>query len=76
MYRTREFKRAAGQELHWPTLGIGRTVDFTFGASIQVAVVLCAVWILAGLVENLNVWLRQLLLVIVYSFFLLLWHFM
>jgi len=76
MYQIRAAKRAAGQDLDWPPLGMERNVDFAFGAFIQVVVVLCSVWILAGLVENLNVWLRQLLLVIVYLLFVLLWQFM
>ena len=66
MYGIREAKRAAGEELTFPTLGLERTVDFLFGATCEVGFFLCAVWGVAGLMENANVWLRQLTVVVLY----------
>jgi hypothetical protein len=74
MCRLREAKRDAGASLHWPSLTIERTVDFAVGALMMTAVFFCAVWFLAGLVENLNAWVRQLLLAFAYLLLILLWH--
>lgn len=66
MYTIREAKRAAGEEIYFPWLWLERTIDFAFGASVQIVFLLCAVWALAGLMERANVWIRQLTLLALY----------
>lgn len=66
MYWLREAQRAAGAELRLPALWLDRSSDFLFGASFQVVMLLCAVWFLAGLIEELNVWGRQGILLATY----------
>ena len=66
MYRIREAKRAGGAELNWPWLWLERSVDFLFGATVQVAFLLCAVWMVAGLMEHTNAWVRQITVFVLY----------
>ncbi len=67
MYVTREAKRAAGADLHWSSISLERTVDFAFGALVEICLVMCAVWMLAGIVENLSAWRRFAWLLAVYG---------
>ncbi|NLS92087.1 MAG: hypothetical protein GXX96_07890 [Planctomycetaceae bacterium] len=67
MFLVREEKRAAGAELRWSSLGVERSVDFVFGAAVEVFLVMCAVWMLAGTAENLGDWKRFGLLLMIYS---------
>lgn len=66
MYMLREAKREAGAELQFPSLWMERTVDFLFGATCQIVIFLCAVWIVAVLIKHPNVWIRQLAVATVY----------
>lgn len=66
MYMLREAKRETGAELQFPSLWMERTVDFLFGATCQIVIFLCAVWIVAVLIKHPNVWIRQLAVATVY----------
>lgn len=66
MYQIREAHRAAGEALQFPWLWLDRTVDVTVGAILQITLLFCAVWFLVGIIDHLNPWLRQGLLLIVY----------
>ncbi len=65
-YGIREAKRAAGAEIQFPWLWLERTVDFAVGASFQVFLLLCAVWIVAGMMEHASAWVRQLTVISIY----------
>lgn len=58
MYAIREIRRAEGTPLQTPWLAADRALDIAFGGTIQVLYLLCAVWMIAGLCENANVWVR------------------
>lgn len=66
MYGIREAKRADGAEIQFPWLWLERSLDFLFGATVQIVFLLCAVWMVAGLLENSNVWIRQIAVVALY----------
>ncbi|WP_425397507.1 hypothetical protein [Aeoliella sp.] len=66
LYSIREAKRAAGAEVQFPWLWLERSVDILFGATFQVVFLLCAVWMVAGLMEDSNVWVRQGAVVAIY----------
>lgn len=66
MYGIREAKRADGAEIQFPWLWLERSVDFAFGATVQVAFLLCAVWMVAGLMADTNVWIRQITVIVLY----------
>jgi hypothetical protein len=59
-------ERAAGAEQHLPWMWLERSTDFLFGAGVQIVFLLCVVWLLAGLMENTNAWIRQTTVVAVY----------
>lgn len=62
----REAKRAAGTDLRFYWLWLERSIDFLFGAITQVAYFLCAVWMVAGLMEKADAWKRQLACIVLY----------
>ena len=66
MYSIREAKRAAGSELKFPWLWLERSIDVLFGATLQVVFLLCAAWMVAGLLEHTNAWVRQCTVVAIY----------
>ena len=66
MYSIRELKREGGAEILFPWLWLERSVDFLFGASVQIVYLLCVIWMVAGLMENTNVWIRQITVVVLY----------
>lgn len=66
MYGIRELKRANGAQLQFPWLWLEQSVDFLLGATIQIVVLLCAVWMIAGLLEDANVWIRQFTVIVLY----------
>lgn len=66
MYGIREAKRAAGTDLRFYWLWLERSIDFLFGATTQVAYFLCAVWMVAGLMEKADAWKRQLACIVLY----------
>jgi hypothetical protein len=66
MYGIREAHRAAGTEPQFTWLWLERSVDFLVGAAGQVVFLLCAVWMIAGLLERGNVWIRQVTVVVLY----------
>jgi hypothetical protein len=76
MFWKREAKRAAGEELQFSWLWLDRIVDFLFGATVQVVYCLCAVWVVALLMDKTNVWLRQATLVALYLGFNWLTHYL
>ena len=66
MYGIRESKRAAGAELQFPWLWMERCVDFLFGATVQIVFLFCAVWLVAGMMEHANAWIRQVIVISLY----------
>ena len=40
-------------------LWLHRSFDFCMGATIQIVVLMCTVWMVAGLLEKTNAWIRQ-----------------
>ena len=75
MYGRREARRAAGAELQTPWLWLDRIVDAAFGATFEIVLVLCAVWLVAGLFEHSSAWLRQLAFIAAYLVILLVKYF-
>lgn len=59
MLQVREAHRAAVQALQFPWLWLERTLDFSIGAAYQLVVLGCSIWFVAGLMEDMNVWLQQ-----------------
>jgi hypothetical protein len=66
MVGVREAKRAAGAEIQLPWLWLERLVDFLMGAGVQLAFLFAAIWLVAGLMEQANVWVRQITVVVLY----------
>jgi hypothetical protein len=66
MLQIREANRAAGAALHWPYLWMEQSVDFAFGALVQILFVMCALWAVAGWSERYSTWLQLGLLTAIY----------
>lgn len=66
MYAIREIRRGEGTPLQTPWLLTDRVLDIAFGGTIQVLYLLCAVWVIAGLLEDASVWVRQAIVVLLY----------
>jgi cytochrome c biogenesis protein CcdA len=62
----REAHRAAGESMQIPWLWLEQSVDFLFGAAFQLVMLGCAIWFIAGLMENVNPWVRQLTMLVIY----------
>lgn len=66
MYLIREAHRANGAPLQLGWLWVDRTVDVVFGAAVPIVSLLAVIWMVAGIIDNLHVWVRQLLVVTLY----------
>ena len=60
MYLALEAKRAANADVSAAWRWSQHSFDFAMGATMQIVFLMCAVWMVAGLLENANAWIRQL----------------
>jgi hypothetical protein len=66
MYFVRESARAAGAQIQFPTLWLERTVDILAGMMFEVAFVVGAAWAVSVFMDNVNAWVRQTAVMVVY----------
>ncbi|PQO26248.1 hypothetical protein [Blastopirellula marina] len=65
-FSLRESRRAAGEPLQTASLMTDRLLDITLGGTVQVILLLIAIYVVAGLLEKTNVWLRQSVVLAIY----------
>lgn len=66
MYFIREAHRANGIPLQFGWLWLDRTVDVFFGGFLPILCLLAVIWMVSGIIDSFNVWVRQILVVALY----------